>query len=170
MKHGIALVLAVTAVLAFVAAPAPAYQNEPTAFRGVAWGAKLDDLEGFKEVEKNGDFTICLRKDENKQFGEAQLDYIEYRFYRGQLFRVDLKYTELWNYDALKERLFHVFGPGEEKKDEHRHWQWVGKDIDIELTYLVFSRTGWVSFIYRPIERQQKEVEKVLGREGSPDF
>ena len=58
-------------------------KNEPVAFRGVQWGTQLDSLEDFKVVSEEGDFTTCIRKDENTRFGKAELDFIEYKFFKG---------------------------------------------------------------------------------------
>jgi hypothetical protein len=146
------------------------YPNEPASFRGVAWGANLKDLKGFKVVQESGDFIVAQKTDDDLKFGQAVLDSVQYLFYRNRMYRVNLKYSELWNYDRLKERLFRVFGKGKEKTDDHRRFDWTGRDVDVILTWEVFARGGTVSFVYRAVDQEWKEVEGVLAKEGSPDF
>jgi hypothetical protein len=154
-----------------LAVSAQAFQNEPPGFRDIQWGT---DIAAFKEemklVKDNGDFKDYQRKDDKMELGDAQVDSIVYSFYKDRFFRVMVKYSYEWNYKRLRERMFMVYGPGSERKDDFRTWWWFGDNVSLGLWYGVVTNEGTVSFIYKPIQKEREADQMEAAKKGSLDF
>ena len=175
---------------------ASAFQNEPPGFRGIPWGAHIDDIqaemglvrakfkssrglavetrspdeEGFFFPAADSYLAGYYRPDERLTLGRAEVESILYSFYKDRLFRVFIRYREEWNYEALKDEFFNIHGPGRERSDDYRTWWWKGQDVSLGLSYGLFSRDGTVSYVYKPIEEQRKQDILDEAKAGGPGF
>ena len=86
------------AVVFFLAAsPLCAFQNEPTGFRQIIWGASYDGFAG--ELTRGGTqkpeapTQMYRRSNENLNLGGATLESVFYTFYKGRFYRAFLTST-----------------------------------------------------------------------------
>ena len=148
-----------------------AFQNEPPGFRDIQWGTDIATLkEEMKLVKDTGDFKDYKRKNDKMELGDAIVDSITYSFYKDRFFRVLVKYSNEWNYRRLKDRMFTVYGPGTERKDDYKTWWWFGNDVSIGLMYGIVTYEGTVSYIYKPIQKEREADQMEAAKKGSLDY
>ncbi|MEW6264090.1 MAG: hypothetical protein AB1641_13530 [Thermodesulfobacteriota bacterium] len=172
MKPGLLIIMLAASLTILTNAGAQAFQNEPPAFRELAWGSSIDDAkaQGLTFLRDNGDFQDYLRKDDKLEYGDAQVESIVYSFYKDKLFRVLITYKDMHNYEELKSRLFFVYGPGQARADEYKTWWWFGRDVTIGLFYGIYERGGTLSYIYVPIQREREKDHLKMAKEGAKEF
>jgi hypothetical protein len=61
------------------------FQNEPTGFRNIEWGARLNSTDRMTLLTKEKNVEVYARQGDKLNFGDAQLVSIHYKFYKGQL-------------------------------------------------------------------------------------
>lgn len=164
----ISLILAV--ILFIGVGQSHAFKNEPPGFRGMQWGSSAEGIEDLYVYNDAGDFVEYRKKKDNLVFGDAIVESITYCFYKDRFFRVLISYKNMWNYDALKDRLFYVYGPGQERKDDYKTWWWFGRHMSVGLTYGIFHRGGTLSFIYSPIQIEREKDHVTSAKDGSIEF
>lgn len=78
--------LLATSLLALTAANARAeLRNEPAEFRGIGWGAPIENVQDqLAFVRQDGDIAIYRRPSDTLMLGQAQLVKVAYRFYKGR--------------------------------------------------------------------------------------
>lgn len=80
----LALKTVLPALVLMMCGAALAFQNEPTGFRGIAWGTPFSAVSSQMTPVPGGTKGILyLRKGDAMKLGGARLDSVVYEFYRG---------------------------------------------------------------------------------------
>ena len=124
-----------------------------TSFRGVRWGAGLQDLGGMEVVEEAGDFSRAVRKGEDLRFGGARLEQVTYQFEKGLFFAGTLKFSGEASFLAVKEELERRYGPPAIAHTQANVFSWPGEKVSVSLRYYRMSGTGEATWTYLPLAR-----------------
>jgi hypothetical protein len=145
-----------------------AFQNEPEGFRGLKWGdpptenmTKLSRLD-LSPLSDSGTYRIF--EGENLQIGGAELERIEYRFYKGQLLGVfiETKFNEgepLQDVVDLKFGMYDIVKDLSGKYDYCWCYEWTGDitTIKLVLSGRYFSREAELTIYSTEIDHQYQE-------------
>jgi len=116
--------------------------SEPDGFAGIKWSTefsevKLDMLESgsvSNPTEPNVKIKIYYtKKGDNLKMGEAQLDKIEYGFWKGKFGEVQITATAPENFNQLKKFLFEKYGTVD--KSTQGLYSWNGPVTRVALRY-----------------------------------
>ena len=141
--------------------PASALQNEPNNCRGIEWGAKYNELEGFTKVTTESRFDYYMKKDEKMTIGDAPLEKVVYVFYHKKFCGAVLNFKSSPNFQIVKTTLFDWYGEGDQSKINEDRYKWSGADVTITLEYDDATQKGKVSYYYMPLhEKKQKADER----------
>jgi len=145
--------------------------SEPDGFRGIRWGTELSTLSGmeyYRTSEIGGSLPVDLwdldhwvllekiglkiyfRMGDELRMGGAELEKIEYGFWKGKFCEVTVTLRGSENWVSLREAVFQRFGRGTLSRfspplggTEDFDWYfWVGKTAEMELIYRSSSRIG----------------------------
>jgi hypothetical protein len=138
--------------------------SEPDGFRGIKWGADISTLKDMalvmtidnetKRYKRNGDVP---------KMGEVKLDYIEYEFWKGMLYLVDIGFEGAENWNNLRSRMFATFGKGQNQSEEKEQlsagYRWEGEKTTIIMIYNA-SMGGGLTISSTEITNQKAKEEK----------
>jgi hypothetical protein len=111
-------------------APAAAFQNEPTGFRGLLWGADFASVAAqMRLTEDDGGMKFYSRAGDPLKIGAADLKEISYGFYKGQLSEV-IASSERDSDEQLIEAFTAQFGKGQKPNQFMRDLIWQGSAAD----------------------------------------
>ena len=145
--------------------------REPDGFRGIRWGTDISTLSGmehYRTSEIGGtlpvdlwdldrgaliekiDLEIYLKTGDELRIGGAELEKIEYGFWRGKFCEITVTTRGPENWVSLREAVFEEFGKGTLSRfnpplggiEEFDWYFWVGKTAEMELIYRSSSRIG----------------------------
>ncbi len=89
------------------------YINEPTGFRGIAWGAPLsENKDEMVYVRTNVGIDIYNRKNSKMSIGAASLSKLNYGYSQSRLSNIYINTSDDKNYALLMNELKKQFGPG----------------------------------------------------------
>jgi hypothetical protein len=166
------LMLAFT-LAGFCACPAMAFQNEPSGFRGIDWGAPVenfqDQLSG-KDAPTTPGLAFYQRKDDKMSIGAAQLTRITYVFYKGRFEGAQIQTAEGASYPgALRDALVAQFGPGDQPNRYIDRWFWRGTQamILLDCTARLSCRAHISS---RAMFEEQQRDKKAAAEKAKKDF
>lgn len=143
--HLIFLILALLALAAPTSASDFVQSPHPTAFRGMAFGASLEELQGLSPVPESGYEGTYFRQNEDLVFGKAKIKSIAYYFRKGKLYRVGIAYNGRVNQFYLKDMLMQQFGPG---RGIGTRYGWMWPDFSIDISYDDEHDTGGLFYTY----------------------
>ena len=145
-----------------------AYQNEPYDFRGIKWGAKIDKLSGMVLTVDGGDLKAYTKKSEEMVMGDAELNSIQYVFYKDQFYCVRIEFAGPSNFNRIRDQFLHMYGKPEGRQYYDRHYYWGGGTASVTLDYDESTETGEVGYKYMPVDVRIEEDEKnrVIGGAG----
>jgi len=106
-----------------------AFPSEPDGFNGIKWGTEIGVLKGMTNIEKKGipkEIRVFKRDNDIKSFGGAEIDSIDYEFFKDRFVSVTLKVKDLRNFIILKKFLFKKYGRGEEMVKGLERFFWDG--------------------------------------------
>lgn len=104
--------------------PVFAFQNEPTGFRGVGWGDKIDCHPQMILLRDHGDGTVgYFKSGEKYSIEEVRLKSIIYVFWQDRFAYVVIFYSGRANWERLKDILLKNFGEGEEISEFLLYWE-----------------------------------------------
>jgi hypothetical protein len=126
------------------AAPAVAFQNEPTGFRGLAWGTDITTVQTtMRLVEDDGATKYYLRSGDAQTMGGAKLKDLSYGFYKGKLKNVILQSAE-YSDQALIDAFVAQFGEGSQPNQfmRDRIWRGVTATAGVDCNEIVHTCAG----------------------------
>jgi len=135
--------------------------SEPDGFRGIKWGTDILNLSGmqYSHTAKYGGVKYYLREGDELVIGRANLNKIEYRFWNGKLYSVEIFTKGFTNFEGLKEAVFEKFGASfKVTLNTTEGYTWDGKQTDMVLDYDSSSEKGSL-FIYSKTLSQQVIAE-----------
>lgn len=120
--------------LTIAAAPALAFQNEPTGFRGLQWGTDIATVkDSMSVVEDAGATKYYHRAGDALTLGGATLKEISYGFYKGKLEVVILE-TAAGSDQALLDAFSAQYGSGQKSNQFMRDIFWQGATASAGVT------------------------------------
>lgn len=128
LNRSIAFIIALVFV-SFIHKFSLAFPNEPDGFGNIRWGigiAELKDLNYIGSRGDRGEAKIFRRNNDIKSLGGAEIDSIEYEFFKDRFVSVTLRVKDLDNFVKLKNFLFEKHGRGEELIKGLRQFLWDG--------------------------------------------
>ena len=137
------------------------FQNEPDGFRGIKWGTNLSDLPDMRlcgDTMNGGNIKTCTRRGDKMKIGDAKLTIIIYMFHKDRFSSVDILFKSAFNFEAIKETLFSVYGEGKQDNQFVEEYRWNGVDVRILLNKT--GLIGYVSYHYMPIIKNYLEEKK----------
>ena len=150
-------------ILIFVlvlAQPTRALQNEPNDCRGIEWGTKYDELEGFTKVTTQSRLDYYAKEDEEMIIGDARLEKVVYVFYHKKFCGAVLNFKSSPNFQIVKTTLFDWYGEGNQSKINEGRYRWSGKDVIIILEYDDVTQKGKVTYHYMPIHEKKQKADQ----------
>ena len=141
--------LLLSLIIAIAAMPALAADYvqgpAPTAFRGLAWGTPLSEIEGLTPVQDAGFKDTYFRREEDLTLGKADLVSVAYYFKKDKLYRVGIAYSGRVNQFFLKDLLLQSYGEG---RGIGFRYGWMWPDFSIELNFDNDKNTGSLYYTY----------------------
>jgi hypothetical protein len=128
--------------------------NEPDGFGGYLWGSPSTQYPSLRQVQ---DANIANQLDNVEVFenpGEvlslngATFTKVYYRFLRGQLGSIELKYEGRANREKLREWIENSYGKLPLSEHKQQHIEWHGDNTVISLGYDPVSNMGRLWIIY----------------------
>jgi len=119
--------------LFLTAAPACAFQNEPTGFRGIEWGMPFSAAPGvFFTAEQVGDRISYRRSLENLTLNGIPLEYIWYNFYKGR-FEEAVIVASRSHAPEMMQTFASRYGTPERREQRKDRFLWSGETATIDL-------------------------------------
>jgi hypothetical protein len=115
--------------------------SEPDGFAGIKWGAEFSEVKSdMVELRSTNDPAepnvkikiYYTKKGDDLKMGEAQLDKMEYVFWRGKFAEVRINTTGPENFDRLEKFLFEKYGTVNKFQGAY---SWEGSITRIALRY-----------------------------------
>jgi hypothetical protein len=116
--------------------------SEPDGFAGIKWSTEFSEVKSdmvelrsvINPTEPDVKIKIYYtKKGDNLKMGEAQIDKIEYGFFRGKFAEVQITATGSGNFNHLKKVLFEKYGTVD--KPVQGLYPWNGSVTRIALRY-----------------------------------
>jgi hypothetical protein len=123
--------------------------SEPDGFAGIKWGTEFSQVNSdmvesrsiTNPTEPDVKIKIYyIRKGDNLKMGEAQLDKMEYGFFRGKFAEVQITAVGPENFNHLKKVLFEKYGTVD--KPVQGLYPWNGSVTRIALRYDEATKTS----------------------------
>ena len=109
--------------------------NEPADFRGIAWGAAIDNHQkDLVPLSQRGDYAYFRRPADSMSWGGAEIQKISYRFYKGRFSGSTVQLFGASNQKAIIEKLFALYGTPEKPNKRVVQYYWTGDKSKIVLT------------------------------------
>lgn len=148
-KLGTLLILLVIRVC--LAIPAFAFQNEPDEFRGIKWGTNIRELPNMDLSKDAGESKYYHRRYEKMRIADAELEQIDYGFYKGRFLSVTIYFKGDLNFDKLKTILDTRYGDADLSDFNLKEYIWVGRSVNISFGYKQTTKKGIISYLFKPI-------------------
>lgn len=117
----------------------------PTAFRGLPWGATLEQAPGLLPVKESGFKNTYFKTDEPLKFGEADITSVAYYFRKNRFYRVGIAFEGRVNHFLLKEQLISRYGRG---RGVGKRYGWMWSDFSIEIDFDDDTKTGGLYYTF----------------------
>ena len=114
--------------------------SEPDGFRGIKWGTDISTVKDMVLVMTiDNDTKRYKRNRDVLRMGEVKLDYIEYEFWKGMFYLVDIGFEGAENWKNLRSRMFATFGRGKSESEEEgqvpSRYRWEGEKTTVIMIY-----------------------------------
>ena len=129
--------------------------NEPDGFNGYRWGTTIDR---YPELRPVLDEAIANQLPNVKVYEDAgslvlngvKPDKIYYRFSKGRLGSIELRYEGRDNREKLRQWIEDTYGRAPAPERKQKNIEWHGENVVISLGYDILSDRGQLWFIYLP--------------------
>ncbi len=128
---------------------AQAIQDDPKGFRGIPWGANLDEVGDLKLVSTWRIVTEYEYADGPPRWADASLASLRLSSVSGKFARVSIKYQGEQTHNQILAYLESRFGeieymPGAMVRGLNQQYTWRGPDTEINLTYQGYGERGFL--------------------------
>jgi hypothetical protein len=136
--------------------------SEPDGFAGIKWGTEFSgansDMVELRSITNPAEPNVKIKiyyskKTDHLKMGEAQLDKIEYVFWKGKFAEVRISATGPENFNHLKKALFENYGTVD--KTSQGTYPWHGNVTQIDLRYDEVAKTSSLSVASTKISNQE---------------
>lgn len=159
-----------TVLFIFLPTSLLAYQNEPDGFRGIKWKTNISELTNMKLMEDDRNTKFYVRKNDKMKIGEAEIERVYYRFYKGRFSGVIIIFTSSSNLSKIRETFFQLYGSGINPNQLMENYYWIGSNVNIALEYKEIIGKGTIVYQYNPITTEEKADSKTKAKEGAGDL
>jgi hypothetical protein len=145
--------------------------DQKNGFRDLVFGADSTALVGREKLPtKNPSASIYNRPTDELRIGGAELQSINYFFYRGKFSDVYIKTKGLTNSRALLSALEATFGKGYQSNRFIKDFDWFGRIVT--MNYEENSITGDASVFIsnKAINKQQRDEEAAAAKNAKSDL
>jgi len=113
---------------------AAAMNNEPVDFRGIDWGAPLENHQkDLVALSTNGNLAYYRRPSDQMSWGGAEIQKISYRFFKGRFSGSTLQLFGASHQKAITEKLFSLYGTPEQPNKRVPQYVWSGDKAKVVL-------------------------------------
>jgi hypothetical protein len=113
---------------------AAAMTNEPTDFRGINWGAPIENHQKeLVALSQNGDLAYYRRPSDQMSWGGAEIQKISYRFFKNRFSGATLQLFGASHEKAITEKLFGLYGTPERPNKRVPQYFWTGEKAKVIL-------------------------------------
>ena len=121
--------------------------TEPDGFKGIKWGTEIKTLQDMQFVRVDQEYQghevlVYHRKGDDLQLNGIPISVIEYRFWRGLLFNVEILTRGHSNFMALLRDTQKTYGKEHQSKKNNERYYWHGNRSSIVLEYHTKSQSG----------------------------
>ena len=143
--------------------------SEPDGSAGIKWGTEgsevKSDMVELRSISDPAEPNVKIkiyysRRGDNLKMGEAQLDNIEYVFWRGKFAEVRINATGPENFNHLKNFLFDKYGTVDKFRGAYL---WDGSVTQIALRYDEPTKTSLLTIASTKIASQ--EVKEIFDKD-----
>ena len=132
--------------------------DDPGRFNGMWWGQSLGELKDMRFVSPdpvNSGELYYVRPGDVLQLGDAQLEYVQYGFWKGIYSSVAYGIRGVENWEALKRTCFENFRSWHKPNRYVETYYWVGRHSAMTLQYNEVMSEGQL-YVYSKViyERQ----------------
>lgn len=123
--------------------------DDPKGFRGIPWGANLDEIDELKLVSTWRIVTEYEYTDGLPRWADASLTSLRLSAVYGKFARVSIKYQGEQTHNQILGYLESRFGeieymPGAMVRGLNQQYTWRGTDTEINLTYQGYGERGFL--------------------------
>ncbi len=113
---------------------ATAMTNEPSDFRGINWGAPIEDHQKeFVTLSQNGELAYYRRPSDQMSWGGAEIQKISYRYFNGRFSGSTLQLFGASHQKAITEKLFGLYGTPQQPNKRVPQYFWTGEKAKVIL-------------------------------------
>ena len=163
--------------------------TEPDGFRGIQWGTDVSDLSGIHHCRTDSDseysnIEIYEKQNDEMRIGGAVLERIEYCFWQGKFYSIQVYAQGKQDIEYLKEAVFEKFGDGGHEDKYFKfgailRWSGTITEMYLQGHRYFFDRNssnfGMISVEIKKLktayEEKQKDLERIerekLAKEGA---
>lgn len=136
--------------------------SEPDGFASIKWGTDFSEVKSdmveSRSVSNPTEPDVKTKiyytqKGDNLKMGEAQLDKIEYGFWKGKFAKVQMTASGLENFNYLKQVLFEKYGTMD--KPVQGAYTWDGSVTQIALRYDEATKTSSLTITSTKLSNQE---------------
>jgi hypothetical protein len=136
--------------------------SEPDGFAPIKWGTEFSEVKSdmveSRSVSNPTEPDVktkiyYTKKGDNLKMGEAQLDKIEYGFWKGKFAKVQITASGLENFNYLKQVLFEKYGTVD--KPVQGAYTWDGSVTQIALRYEEATKTSSLTITSTKLSNQE---------------
>jgi hypothetical protein len=144
-------------------------RSEPDGFAGIKWSTPFSEIKSdmveLKSISDPAEPDVKIkiyytRKVDNWKMGEAQLDKIEYVFWRGKFAEARITAMGPENFNALRKFLFEKYGPVDKFQGAY---SWDGTVTQIALRYDEPAKTALLLIASTNLSSQ--EVKEIFDKD-----
>ena len=118
----------------FYSLGAAAMNNEPADFRGISWGAPIENHQkDLVPLSTNGDLSYYRRPSDQMSWGGAEVQKISYRFYKGRFIGSTMQLFGASHQKAITEKMFELYGAPERPNKRVPQYFWTGEKAKVVL-------------------------------------
>ena len=111
-----------------------AMTNEPTEFRGIGWGALIEDHQKeLVSLSSRGDLAYYRRPTDQMSWGGAEIQKISYRYFKGRFSGSTLQLFGASHKKAITAKMFELYGPPEQPNKRVPQYFWTGEKAKVIL-------------------------------------
>jgi hypothetical protein len=111
-----------------------AMTNEPTEFRGINWGAPIEEHQKeLVQLSSRGDFAFYRRPADQMSWGGAEIQKISYRYFKGRFSGSTLQLFGASHKKAITAKMFELYGTPEQPNKRVPQYFWTGEKAKVVL-------------------------------------
>lgn len=125
--------------------------NDPKGFRGIPWGASLNDFPDLILADSTERIKTYDMKNGPPVLGEAKVETMRFIAIDGEFARVIVRYRGKQNHDLVLAYLQAQYGPTDRSpgmimRGHSQQFNWRGNETEVNLTYDGAGERGYVFF------------------------